>query len=376
MSISEVAANGGVALETLLAKCVENGHLSLSEIRALLALEAPEDVSALLRAADTVRSCEVGDDVHLRGLVEFSNYCRKNCAYCGLRRDNKRVQRYRLTPREIVDVALDLEAHGYRTVVLQSGEDLKFSAEVLAQIVWEIKSKADVALTLSVGERPREDYALWKQAGADRYLLRHETVNTRLYSSFGSGSSVAKRLACIRELQSLGYQVGIGFMVGVPGQTLDDLAADIDFVQCFQPDMLGIGPFIPSPDTPLGDEPGGTLQMALKCVALGRIVTRNSLIPATTAMGTIDEYGREKALQAGANVLMPNWTPVGRRELYAIYPNKRCINEDPTLCQGCLEFRIASIGRKIARDRGDSPKKCELHPASTALESLRQDVES
>lgn len=354
-------------LDELLRRCVDNGHLSFAQIRALLALQEPDDIQALLKAADTVRRREVGDDVHLRALVEFSNYCRKNCAYCGLRRDNRNIKRYRLSPEEIVDLALKLDTLGYRTVVLQSGEDMRFSAETLADIVRQIKSKSGIAVTLSVGERPIEDYALWKQAGADRYLLRHETVNARLYNAVQGGTNLARRLGCIRNLQALGYQVGIGFMVGLPGQTLSDLASDLDFVRCFQPDMLGIGPFIASPDTPLGDYPGGTLELSLKCVALGRILTRNSLIPATTAMGTIDEYGREKALQAGANVLMPNWTPLGSREHYAIYPNKRCINEDPRLCQGCLEVRVMAIGRKIARDRGDSPKKCDLNLGCAAL---------
>ncbi|MEI6913953.1 MAG: [FeFe] hydrogenase H-cluster radical SAM maturase HydE [Armatimonadota bacterium] len=348
-------------LQALLGRCVATGLLNKSEILSLLELIDPDEIAALFKAADIVRKAEVGDEVHLRGLIEFSNYCRKNCPYCGLRRDNRSLERYRLKPQEIIDLAMELDERGFRTTVLQSGEDLSFSADVLAKIVSEIKSKTDLAVTLSVGERSRDDYALWRQAGADRYLLRHETVNSRLYDDLQTGSSLSKRLTCIQNLQSLGYQVGIGFMAGLPGQSLDDIAADLEFAQSFQPDMLGIGPFIPSPETPMGDQPGGTLELALKCVALARIVTRNSLIPATTAMGSIDEFGREKALQAGANVLMPNWTPLGSREKYTIYPNKRCINEDPKLCQGCLEMRVMGIGRTISRSRGDSPKKCELH---------------
>lgn len=351
-------------LDELLSIARQTGDLDRSQILELLALEDIFQIKSLYDAADEVRKKNVGEDVHIRGLVEFSNYCRKNCSYCGLRRENANVERYRLTPDEIVDLAANLYKRGIRTVVLQSGEDLYYSAEVIADFVQRIKTTLDMAVTLSVGERTREEYAIWRQAGADRFLLRHETVNSQLYDAMQTGSSIQRRLECIGWLKELDYQVGIGFMVGIPGQTMEDLAEDLMFVKGFQPDMLGIGPFIPSPETPLGDEPGGTLEMSLKCVALGRILTRNSLIPATTAMGSIDEYGREKALQAGANVVMPNYTPLGLREHYAIYPNKRCINEDPNLCQGCLEGRILAIGRKIGTDRGDSPKKATVSGVS------------
>ncbi len=344
-------------LSALLDRAVESGNLDQGDLLTLLGLTNIDDIRLLLKAADIVREREVGDEVHIRGLIEFSNYCRKTCSYCGLRSGNIHVKRYRMTPDEIVDLAISLDDRGIRTAVLQSGEDPWFSGCTLAEVVREIKAKTDMAVTLSVGERSREDYALWHEAGADRYLLRHETINSQLFDAMQTKSTIHHRLQCIEYLKELGYQVGIGFMVGLPGQTNEDLAADLLFVKDLQPDMLGIGPFIPSPDTPLGDQPGGTLEMSLKCVALGRIVTRNALIPATTAMGTIDEYGREKALEAGANVVMPNYTPLGRRENYTIYPNKRCIGEDPDLCHGCLTARILGLGRKISTGRGDSPKK-------------------
>ncbi len=344
-------------LKALLERADDSGDLTREEVRDLLSLEEPAQVQALLQTADRVRAREVGDEVHIRGLIEFSNHCRKNCAYCGVRRDNTRLERYRMTPEEIVELAVHLDSRGIRTAVLQSGEDAWYTGPMLAEVVRAIKSRTDMAVTLSVGERPREDYALWREAGADRFLLRHETVNSRLFDSMQTGSSLENRLRCIRDLRSLGYQVGIGFMVGLPGQTVEDLADDLMFAREFQPDMLGIGPFIPHPDTPLGGHPGGTLEMSLKCVALGRILTRDSLIPATTAIGSIDEFGREKALQAGANVVMPNYTPPGRREKYEIYPNKRCVGEDPALCHGCLQARILAIGRRVATGRGDSPKK-------------------
>lgn len=352
-------------LQNLLQRLDVSGELRPEEARELLALEEPGQVQLLLETADHVRAREVGDGVHIRGLIEFSNHCRKNCCYCGLRRDNTHLERYRLSPDDIVDLAVRVNALGIRTAVLQSGEDVWYSPETIADIVRRIKASTDMAVTLSVGEREREDYALWRQAGADRYLLRHETANPRLYARMHTGTTLEHRMRCVDELRDLGYQIGIGFMAGLPGQTLLDLVADIMYVQRIQPDMLGIGPFIPNPDTPLGGEPGGTLGLALKCVALGRLVTRNALIPATTAVGTIDEWGREKALQAGANVVMPNYTPRGSRELYSIYPNKRCVGEDPLTCLGCLKARIIGIGRSIATDRGDSYKT--TRGASAAL---------
>lgn len=281
-------------LEALLDKCIESGDLSKPEMVFLLNLDSPEQIARLVEAATEVRKRCGGDGVHIRGLVEFSNNCKNDCLYCGLRRSNLEVNRYRMTPDEIVQTAIGLAGRGIGTVVLQSGEDAYFTGETMAEVIGRIKAEADIAVTLSLGERKFEDYALWKEAGADRYLLRHETSNPILFRQIHPDSTLEKRLACLRELGRLGYQVGAGCTVGFPGQTLEDMADDIMLFRELDADMVGIGPFIPHPNTPFADAPTGSLTMTLKMVALARIVTRNALIPATTATGSIDEFGREK----------------------------------------------------------------------------------
>lgn len=344
-------------LEYLLEKSIETGNLTRDEIIFLLSLDRQEDIARLLGAADAVRRRYCGDEVHIRGLIEFSNICARNCKYCGLRAGNAEVDRYRMTPEEIVETSLGVASKGIRTVVLQSGEDPWYTAERMAGIIRSIKSQADVAITLCLGERSHEEYRIMREAGADRYLLRHETSNPELYARLHPGMSLQSRLNCLYDLKALGYQVGAGSMVGLPGQTIEDLADDVIFVRDFEADMVGIGPFIPHPNTPLADCPGGTLEMTLKMVALTRIATRNAHIPATTAVGSIDEFGREKALMAGANIVMPNYTPLKYRVNYEIYPNKRCITEDPMLCDGCMRARIESIGRKVGEGHGHSLKR-------------------
>jgi len=337
-------------------KALATGDLTRDEIVYVLSREAEVEVKQLLDVADRVRRECVGDGVHIRGLIEFSNICRRNCSYCGLRRDNGEVRRYRMPPDEIVAVAQELDRRGIRTVVLQSGEDLWYTGEIISDIVRRIKATTDMAVTLCVGERPFEDYRVFREAGADRYLLRHETASPRLYKQLHPDSVQEERLACLRELKRLGFQTGAGFMVGLPGQTVEDIADDILLLREYDVDMAGIGPFIPHPNTPLADCPGGDLRLSLKAVALTRIVLRDVLLPATTAMGSIDEFGREKALTAGANVVMPNYTPLKYRVNYEIYPNKRCITEAPALCDGCMRMRILSVGRTIGTGRGDSPR--------------------
>lgn len=331
--------------------------LSREESRALLALKEPDEMAGLLQYADRVRRRYCGDEVHLRALLEFSNICRRQCNYCGLRSPNDKLSRYRMSPDEIVATAEKLAAKGLQTIVLQSGEDPYYTGAMLADIVRHIKQATGLAITLSVGERPYADYQLWREAGADRYLLRHETANPEHYRFLHPDSAFEERRRCTQWLRELGYQVGIGCMVGSPGQTIEHLVDDIEFIQSFQPDMVGIGPFIPHPNTPLGDYPAGELQMILKMVALARIVTKDALIPATTAVGTIDELGRELALEAGADVVMPNYTPPAYRTRYEIYPNKRCVTENPQLCDGCLRLRIMSVGRTVAAGPGHSRKR-------------------
>lgn len=346
-----------ISQNLLLDKCRETGDLSRDEIVYLLKLDNDANIDRLLKTADQIRKACCGDAVQIRALIEFSNICARKCNYCGLRSSNNKVTRYRMEPDEIVDLALYLSGKDLKTIVLQSGEDSYYTGEVMADIVRRIKSAADIAITLCVGERPYEDYKLWKEAGADRYLLRHETANRELYKKLHPDSDYDNRMRCIYWLRELGYQVGVGCMVGSPGQTIEHMADDIEFMKDFQPDMAGIGPFIPHPDTPFRDEPGGTLQMTLKMVALARIVTRNTLLPATTAVGSIEEMGQEMALEAGADVVMPNYTPLKYRENYEIYPNKRCITEDPEHCHSCMRLRIQAIGRTVSTTAGHSRKK-------------------
>lgn len=344
-------------LSAILDKCLETGDLTRDEIVFLLGLEDEADAARLLETADRVRRECVGDEVFIRGLIEFSNICRRNCAYCGLRRENGDVDRYRMPIEEIIETAVRVAGKGIGTIVLQSGEDPWFTAERMVQLIRGIKSRADVAITLSVGERSFEDYKAMREAGADRYLLRHETASRLLYEQLHPDCDFDERRRCLHDLRVLGYQVGAGCMVGLPGQTVEDMAEDILFIQEIEPDMVGIGPFIPHPGTPLGGFPTGTLEMTLKMVALARIATRNAHLPATTAVGTIDELGREKALQAGANIVMPNYTPLKYRVNYEIYPNKRCITEDPEHCHGCMQMRILSIGRTVGKGPGHSFKR-------------------
>lgn len=343
-------------LQVLLETCIESGQLSRDDIVYLLNLDNDGDVQRLLNAADTVRRQHCGDGVQIRALVEFSNVCARHCNYCGLRAPNRDVVRYRMTPDEIVELARHLNAKGLKTIVLQSGEDPHYTGEMIAGVVREIRSSTDMAITLCVGERSDEDYRLWKDAGADRYLLRHETASRELFKKLHPDADFDHRMRCLRVLRELGYQVGAGCMVGCPGQTVEHLADDIEFYRDFQPDMAGIGPFIPHPQTPYASSPVGALQMTLKMVALTRIVTRNALIPATTAIGSIEEMGREMALDAGADVVMPNYTPLKYRVHYEIYPNKRCITEDPEQCDSCMKLRIKAVGRSVSTDHGHSRK--------------------
>ncbi len=335
---------------------VFSGDYDREDLAELLADDDADRNQALFAAADRVRAEHVGDAVHLRGLVEFSNYCGRTCHYCGLRAADTSLQRYRMAPDEIVAAGLKAAELGYGTVVLQSGEDAWYSAEIVADIVRRLKAQADMAVTLCLGERPREDYALWREAGADRYLVRIETSNRDLYAALHPGMSFDHRAACLHTLRELGYQVGSGVLVGLPGQTEGLLADDLRFLRDLPADMVGIGPFIPHPGTPLADVEGGEVATVLRMVALTRLLLPDSHVVATTALGTADPQGREKALQAGANVLMPNVTPREFRALYEIYPDKICTDEEPEYCRGCLAARVGSLGRTVAIGRGDSPR--------------------
>lgn len=310
----------------------------------------------LFRQADKVRHENVGDEVHLRGLIEFSNICKRQCKYCGLRSSNKEVERYRISKDEILMYAQKAVNMGYRTIVLQSGEDDYYDTDKMCEIIREIK-KLDAALTLSIGEKSYDEYKAFKVSGADRYLLRIETTDEKLYTQMHPNASFEKRKQCLYDLKSLGYEVGSGCLVGLPNQTIESLANDILFFKELDADMIGIGPFIAHEQTPLKDENNGDFWLALKVMALTRLNLPDINIPATTAMETLNPNGRIIALQSGANVVMPNVTSTEYRAKYEIYPGKICINENPEQCRGCIEGKIRSIGRTISKDYGFHNKK-------------------
>lgn len=305
----------------------------------------------LFKEADRVRKVNVGDEVHLRGLIEFSNICKCNCQYCGLQVSNKNLQRYRILPDEILSYVENAVNLGYKTIVLQSGEDAYFSSEILCDLIRKIK-KYDVALTLSIGERSYEEYKAFKDAGANRYLIRIETTDRDLYKKMHPNMSFENRVACLKNLKELGFETGTGCLVGLPEQTIDSLANDILFFKELDADMVGIGPFIPHPDTALKNAQTGNFTLALKVMALTRLMLPDINIPATTAMETLNHNGRLIALQSGANVVMPNVTGQEYREKYEIYPNKICLNDSPQKCRGCISGKIASIGRTVSTDYG------------------------
>jgi biotin synthase len=329
--------------------------LTKSEIVAWLQERDEKAIGNLYREADEVRKQYVGDAIHLRGLIEFSNHCKRDCEYCGLRHSNQNAVRFRMPLSEILDTAILSRNLGIQTVVLQSGEDSAYSIEDLCSLVRDIK-KLDLAITLSIGERSYEDYKRLREAGADRFLLRFETSDPSLFARLKPDSSYKQRFQCLESLRRLGYQVGSGIMVGLPGQTIDSIADDILRFKELDLDMIGIGPFIPHPETPLRDCVGGTIDLVLRTTALTRIVTRDTHIPATTATGTIDTTGRQKALRCGANVIMPNMTPSPYRKNYLIYPGKICISETPGKCSLCVEGMATELGRTIGRDAGHSLK--------------------
>ncbi len=335
-----------------------------SEILSWLRETDPARLETLYRKADDVRKERVGDAVHLRGLVEFSNCCVRQCTYCGLRAGTD-VPRYRLSTDEILACAKKSVFLGFGTVVLQSGQDLAMNVDWLTDVIRLIKRETDLAVTLSVGEWPAEAYQTWHDAGADRFLLRFETSNRQLYDRIHPpvGNTPSDRLEILRQLRRIGYEVGSGVMIGIPGQTYDDLANDIELFAELGLDMIGVGPYIPHPDTPLasaGQLPAGlqvpnTEEMTYKVLSITRILCPDTNIPATTALATLNKAsGREKGLSRGANVLMPNLTPLKYRESYEIYPAKVCIRETAEQCNNCMRGRIESIGRTVGVGRGDS----------------------
>lgn len=342
----------------LIDKAKETHDLTKDELVSLLKDDSINE--DLFKAADETRQKYLGDFVHLRGLLEFTNICKRNCLYCGLRKDNKNIKRYRLSYEEIMDFAEKAVSYGYKTIVLQGGEDDYFTVERMTKIIRDVKALG-VAITLSIGERSYEEYKAFKEAGADRYLIRIETTDKKLYEDMDPGMSHEERKRCLKDLRDLGYEVGSGALLGLPGQTIESLADDILFFKDLDADMLGIGPFIPNEDTPLKDADGGDFTLALKMMALVRLVLPDINIPATTAMETLNKNGRVIALQCGANVVMPNITEGEYRALYALYPGKICISDTPAHCRGCITGKVIKLGRKISdgpgfRANGIAPK--------------------
>ncbi|MDR1315732.1 MAG: [FeFe] hydrogenase H-cluster radical SAM maturase HydE [Spirochaetales bacterium] len=327
-----------------------------TELLRFITTEDKEETGELFSRARAVREQHYGKAVYFRGLIEFTNYCKNDCYYCGIRCGNMKVRRYRLSLEQILRCCAAGDMMGFKTFVLQGGEDPYYTEEHIREIVQAIRRKFPYhAITLSIGEWKRESYEAFFRAGANRYLMRHETADGEHYARLHpTWQTLEARKQCLFDLRDIGYQVGSGFMVGSPFQKPQDLLEDLHFLQQLNPQMVGIGPFIPHADTPFAAYPAGTVELTLKMLALTRLLLPKTLLPATTALGTIDPKGREKALMAGANVVMPNLSPVGVRGLYTLYNNKICTGEEAAECLLCMQGRIHSCGFVPDMGRGDS----------------------
>ncbi len=327
------------------------------DVEHLLTTSDPTAIDALMTEACRVRDEVYGRKVFMRGLIEITSHCRNNCLYCGLRRDVQ-CRRYRLSKEQILDCCRTGHQLGFRTFVLQGGEDAWFTDERVCDIVRTIKSDfSDCAVTLSLGERGYDSFKRLKEAGADRYLLRHETADATHYSHLHPAEmSFEHRMQCLRDLRALGYQVGAGFMVGSPGQTIETLKKDLDFITLFRPEMVGIGPFIPAAGTPFEHQPAGSVELTLRLLAIIRILHPHVLLPATSALGTLHPQGRERAINAGANVVMPNLSPQDTRALYSIYNNKLSTGSEAAESAADIRLRMAALGMEVPIARGDFAK--------------------
>lgn len=341
----------------IITKLVGQESLTREEFVTLLDANSETLRNDLAEQANLTRTKVFGTDIYIRGLIEFTNYCKNDCYYCGIRAGNNKANRYRLTEEEILFCCENGYKLGFRTFVLQGGEDPYYNDDRMTAIVSEIRHRfPDCAITLSLGERSFESYERLYAAGADRYLLREETANQKHYSRLHPQSmSFENRMQCLKNLKDIGYQVGCGFMVGSPYQTNDDLASDLYFIQEFKPHMVGIGPYITHADTPFYDKKNGTLEDTLFLISILRLIDPALLLPATTSLGTIHPLGRELGIQAGANVVMPNLSPVNVRKQYMLYDNKICTGDEAAECIHCMDRRMESIGYQVVTDRGDSP---------------------
>lgn len=333
----------------------EEEDIDLASLKILLAMTDEESISYLGQKARETAQSIYGNQVYIRGLIEFTNYCKNDCYYCGIRRSNGKAERYRLTGEQILSCCENGYGLGFRTFVLQGGEDGYFTDEKICELVSEIKSRySDCAVTLSIGERSKKSYQAYFEAGADRYLLRHETADETHYQKLHPPElTLSNRKRCLHDLKEIGFQTGCGFMVGSPYQTIETIYEDLMFIKELRPEMVGIGPFIPQKDTPFGEKTAGTLDMTLRLLSIIRLLHKGVLLPATTALGTIHPKGRERGILAGANVVMPNLSPVSVREKYKLYDNKICTGDEAAECRYCMEKRMESIGYRVAVARGD-----------------------
>ena len=352
-------------IQDIIQKLCDTGDLTRDEIITILENRNSEIQSELAKRASETAQEHNGNKVYVRGLIEFTNYCRNDCYYCGIRCGNKNAERYRLSKEEIVECASYGYGLGFRTIVLQGGEDMFYTDDMMVDIIKSIKKEhPDCAVTLSIGEKSYESYKAFFDAGADRYLLRHETADFDHYRKLHPENlSAENRQQCLYNLKKIGFQTGAGFMVGSPYQTVDNIADDLLFLKKLDPEMIGIGPFIPHKDTVFADEKAGDLNLTLFLLSVIRLMLPTVLLPATTALGTINPRGRELGILAGANVVMPNLSPVGVRKKYALYDNKICTGEEAAECMNCLKNRISSIGYEIVTDRGDNIKYLDMKQA-------------
>lgn len=342
----------------LIKKLRDEKILSREEFRQLLTTMTPDDEELLYKNAREVREEHYGKDVYIRGLIEFTNYCRRDCLYCGIRASNKECERYRLTPEQIMDCADTGYELGFRTFVMQGGEDMTFTDDDMCGIIEALKDKyPECAVTLSIGERERASYERYFKAGADRFLLRHESITPEHYSMLHtSAQSIETRVSCLKDLKDIGFQTGCGIMIGSPYQTTEHILNDLLFMKDFQPHMVGMGPFIPHAQTPFKDKPAGSLEDTLHLLGIVRLMLPYVLLPATTALGTIVSTGRELGLLAGANVVMPNLSPTAVRAKYTLYDGKISTGAEAAECLNDLKKRIEGVGYKLVNARGD----CEL----------------
>lgn len=347
----------GFIIRDLIDKLFRNNYLSMDELLHILNYIEEYEKDYLIEKANETRMKTYGNKVYMRGLIEFTNHCKKSCKYCGINALNNKVDRYRLSLEDILLCCETGYNLGFRTFVLQGGEDNQYSDEILEEIIKTIKKRySDVAITLSIGEKSYDSYERYYKAGADRYLLRHETASKELFEKIHVNSNYNNRMNCLSNLKKIGYQVGTGFMVGIPSQTKEDLAKDILFLKDFDPEMVGIGPFIPHKDTIYKEEKGGTLEDTITMIALTRLFLPYALLPSTTALGSINPFGRELGIKAGANVVMPNLSPTSVREKYSLYDGKICTGDEAAECRLCIEKRIVSAGFSLDMSRGDHVK--------------------